>query len=149
MDRKNLASGLFFLVFGAAVAIGATRYPIGTASRMGPGYFPLGVGICLVVVGLVVLVSAFRSGEVSTLGPWPLRGPAIVLAAVVLFGALLEPMGLLVAISALLTVSAIAHPAYSWRLVALSILVLLPLTWAIFILGLGLQLPLLPIFLRA
>lgn len=149
IDRKNVASGLFFLLFGIAVAIGATRYSIGTASRMGPGYFPLGVGICLAIVGLAVLIPALRSGTASSLDFWPLRGAATVLAAVILFGVLLEPMGLLVAIPVLLIVSALAHPAYSWRLIGLSILILVPLTWVLFILGLGLQLPLLPFFLRA
>jgi hypothetical protein len=147
-DQKNFVTGLFYLASGAAVAISASQYPIGSAARMGAGYFPLIVGVALAFTGICVLATALTQGAViSQFGSWPLRNVAIVLGAVVLFALLLETMGLLVAIPVLIGVSALAHPKFSWRAVLLSILVLVPLTWVIFVVLLGLQFPVLPSFL--
>lgn len=145
VDTKNFAAGLLFIAFGAATAIMASRYPIGTAARMGPGFFPLGVGLALVVTGLIVSLSALGSaGTSKTFAAWPLKNAAIVLAAVVLFALLIQPAGLIVAVPVLVGFSALAHPQFSWRETLLSIVVLLILTWAIFVVFLGLQFPLLP-----
>jgi Tripartite tricarboxylate transporter TctB family len=147
-DQKNFVTGLFYIAFGTAVAVGASRYQIGTADRMGPGYFPIGVGLALALTGLFVIASALSPGALRTqLGSWPLKNLAIVLGAVVLFGLLIEPMGLIIALPVLVGVSALAHPDFSWRMVLLSIIILLPLTWAIFVALLGLQFPFLPSFL--
>jgi hypothetical protein len=147
-DQKNFVTGLFYIVFGMAVAIGASRYQIGTADRMGPGYFPLGVGLALALTGLCVFASALSAGAVrSQLGSWPLKRLAIVLGAVVLFALLIEPMGLIIAVPVLVGISALAHPDFSWRTVLVSIIILLPLTWGIFVALLGLQFPFLPSFL--
>lgn len=143
-DQRNVLTGLLYFVFGTAVAIGASRYPIGSAASMGPGYFPLGVGVLLAITGLCVLGTALAQRVHSAMGLWRLKNAAIVLAAVILFGLLLEPMGLIVAVPVLLGVSALAHPEFSWRTVVVSILVLLPLTWVLFVALLGLQFPLLP-----
>ena len=48
---KDLLAGLVFIVFGLAFAIAASRYQLGTAFRMGPGYFPVVLGGCLVLLG--------------------------------------------------------------------------------------------------
>jgi hypothetical protein len=150
VDQKNFAAGLLYMVLGAAFAIGATRYQIGTAARMGPGYFPLGVGLALLVVGLVVFGSALlHNAERSSLGARPELRLVAILVAVVLFGLLVEPMGLLIAIPLLVGVSSLAHPEFSWRTMIVTILVLVPLAWAVFVLLLGLQFQMLPYFLRA
>jgi hypothetical protein len=146
-DQKNVLAGLLYLLFGIAVAVGATHYPIGTSANMGAGYFPLGVGVLLAITGLCVLGTALAQRVRTTIGFWPLRNAAIVLASVVLFALLLEPLGLIVAVPVLLGASAMAHPDFSWRAAAVSMIVLLPLTWALFVVLLGLQFPLLPSFL--
>jgi Tripartite tricarboxylate transporter TctB family len=149
VDQKNFATGLLYMVLGAAFAIGATRYQIGTAARMGPGYFPLGVGLALFLVGLAVFGAAIlRTAAQTSLGTWPLSQLAIVLVSVVLFGLLIEPMGLLIAIPVLIGVSSLAHHEFSWRTMIIAILVLVPLAWAVFVLLLGLQFQVLPYFLR-
>jgi Tripartite tricarboxylate transporter TctB family len=148
-DQKNFLTGLLYLVIGGAVTVASTRYEIGTADRMGPGYFPLLIGFALALTGMCVLGAAVRQHSVrSQIGSWPLRTLSIVLVAVVLFGLSLEPMGLLVAVPVLVAVSSLAHKEFSWRSLALSLLVLMPLTWGVFIVLLGLQFPLLPFFLR-
>ena len=44
-SQKDFFSGLMFLVVGVAFAWGATTYKVGTGARMGPGYFPLMLGV--------------------------------------------------------------------------------------------------------
>jgi hypothetical protein len=148
VNQKNVATGLLYIVFGAAAAIMSFGYEIGTPYNMGPGFFPFGVGIALVIVGLCVMVPALLpSATPEAIGSWPLKTLAIVLGSVVLFGLMLEPLGLFMAVPALLVVSALAHPQFSWREVLLLVVLLVPFTWIVFVLLLGLQFPLLPWFL--
>ena len=144
-DKKNILTGAFYIGFGAAVAFGATQYTIGSAARMGPGYFPLGLGLALVLTGLAVLASALmRATARSDLDQWPVRSVILILLSVVLFGLLIERAGLVVALPVLIVVSSLAHSAFSWRSALLSSAILLALSWIIFIMILGLQVPLLP-----
>ena len=57
-SQKDFFSGLVFVVVGSAYALGANNYKIGEAARMGPGYFPLMLGILLAVLGIVVIIKA-------------------------------------------------------------------------------------------
>ena len=147
-NQKNFVTGLLYIVFGVAVAIASAGYEIGTPYNMGPGFFPFGVGITLAIVGTCVFVTAILpTATPSPIGAWPLKKLAIVVASVVLFGLLLEPLGLLVAVPVLLGVSALAHPEFSLRTVLILVVFLVPFTWVVFVLMLGLQFPLLPYFL--
>ena len=149
-NQKNVVTGLLYIVLGVTVAIAAAGYEIGTAYNMGPGFFPFGVGIALAIVGVCVLATAMLPGALpSQLGAWPLKSLAIVLVSVVLFALLLEPLGLLIAVPVLLGISALAHPDFSWRELLLLVVLLVPFTWVVFVVLLGLQFPLLPYFLRS
>ena len=70
-SQKDFFSGLMFTVVGAAFAYGATSYNIGTGARMGPGYFPLLLGVILALLGATILFKALvvetPSGDPSTL----------------------------------------------------------------------------------
>lgn len=147
VDQKNFFTGLFYLLFGLAVAWGASTYRIGTSTRMGAGFFPLVVAIGLAITGLVLLITSMRGHAESTkLENWSLRTVFTVLAAVCLFGVLIEPTGLVVTVPVLLIGAALAHPPVAWRNVAISVALLMPMTWLIFVKLLGLQLRLLPAF---
>jgi hypothetical protein len=57
MDRagiKDIVSGLIFIGFGAAFGYAASGYQLGTAFRMGPGYFPLVLAGFLAVLGATI-----------------------------------------------------------------------------------------------
>jgi len=148
LDQKNFAAGLLYLTFGGAVAIWSLNYQLGTAMRMGPGYFPFGVGLALVLTGPVVLLGSVSSGVTrSRLGPWGLKAVLFISAGVVAFGLLIKPFGLIVAVPALIGISAFADAHRSWRTLLIAIGVLLPLAWLIFVVLLGLQLRLFPAFM--
>lgn len=147
-NQKNFVTGMVYFVFGTTVAIMSWGYEIGTPYNMGPGFFPFGVGVALALTGCFVFISSILPGATqSSIGSWPLKQLAIVILSVVLFGLLLEPMGLLVAVPVLLGVSFYAHPDFSWRELLLLIVLLVPFTWVVFVLLLGLQFPLWPSFM--
>jgi hypothetical protein len=90
-SQKDFFAGLMFLVVGLGFAWGATTYNIGTGARMGPGYFPLLLGILLAVLGLAIVLEALvvetEDGEkVGKIGWKPLF---FIIAANVAFGVLL------------------------------------------------------------
>ena len=57
-SQKDFFSGLMFTVVGAAFAYGATGYSVGTGGRMGPGYFPLLLGVLLAILGAIILLGS-------------------------------------------------------------------------------------------
>ena len=57
-SQKDFWSGLMFVVIGVAFAWGATHYNFGSSAHPGPGYFPFGLGMILLGLGVLVLVKA-------------------------------------------------------------------------------------------
>lgn len=106
--------GLIFLAIGVAFMLLAREYRMGTAARIGPGYFPTLLGGVLAALGLVItLPSLFVTGEQFPRVAW--RPLLTILTAVVVFGLLLEPAGLAVAVAALVIVSGFADPELRLR----------------------------------
>ena len=110
-SSKDLWSGLIFAVVGLAAVIIGREYGMGSANRMGPAYFPTVLGTLLAVIGLVMIVRALLThGE--AVGPLAWRGLATVLAAVLLFAALIQGTGLLIALPLLVLVSALGSTLF-------------------------------------
>jgi Tripartite tricarboxylate transporter TctB family len=95
MRRANtdVLAGLAFVGFGIAFSAGAASYEIGTALRMGPGYFPLLVGGLLVVLGVVIVVKGIVAGDGLEVGPVPWRAVILISGAILLFGATIRGLG--------------------------------------------------------
>lgn len=138
---KDFAAGLLFAGIGAASLIIGAGYRGGSLLQMGPGYFPRLVGALLLLLGVVVSLVALRTrGE--ALEGWKLRPLILVLGAVVAFGALLERLGLLPALGALVLLAALAQRGRRPLEVTLLALVLGLIAWLVFIRGLGLPIEL-------
>jgi hypothetical protein len=110
-DSGGFVAGLLFLFVGSAAITIASAYPLGSALHMGPGYFPIVVGVLLVLVGAT---SALRATIVTTTGTERIAfRPLIVIgAAVVVFAGAIDRIGLVptVFISALLACMAGPSP---------------------------------------
>lgn len=153
-SQKDFWAGLLYVIVGVGFALGATRYTIGSAARMGPGYFPLVVGILLAVLGLVIVLRALviQTPDGDPIGPWAWKPLVFIILANFLFGILLggvpslglPPMGLIVAIVVLTGVAALAGREFRLVEVAVLALVLAAGSWAVFVWGLNLQLPVWP-----
>jgi hypothetical protein len=99
--RRDFLSGIVFVGLGAVGAIVAYGYSIGTASRMGPGYFPLVISGLLVGVGAILIVSNIRSCLRSRLpriraleNKSGLAAFLVVVSCIVAFAVLIERTGL-------------------------------------------------------
>ncbi len=139
---KDFWTGVIYLAIGgAALWIGAD-YRMGSASRMGAGYFPKVLAVVLIFLGLVSIGRGFTtSGEPVGSISW--RPTMLVLLACALFGFLLPTMGLLVALLALCLISASASTkfAFDWK-ATLGLLLLITFCALVFVKGLGVPMPL-------
>ena len=148
-NQKDFAAGLLYIGFGAAFAIGATFYNMGSADRMGPAYFPFWLGVILALIGVIVLTASLRARSASVPMPkfdWKVL--AWILASVAAFGALLTWLGLVVSLVALVLISSLASHEFAWKGAVLNAVFLLIVCVGAFVYGLGLQLPLWPSFIN-
>ncbi|RYY95147.1 MAG: tripartite tricarboxylate transporter TctB family protein [Comamonadaceae bacterium] len=148
-NQKDFAAGAIYVLAGAGFGIGAFNYKIGEAARMGPGYFPLCIGVLLAVIGFITMATAVRSTATrDDLKRPDLRAVAWILGAVTLFGLLLQPLGLVLSLAVLIIVSSMASHAFSWKGTLLNTVLLVAFSVGVFIKGISLQLPLWPTFLQ-
>jgi len=104
---KDFWAGIMFLSFAGVAVLAARGYSMGTAGRMGPGYFPMALGIVLGLIGLVIIVRSLIAGS-GAIGVLQLRPLLVLAGAVVLFGLLIERLGLVITLLAVIAVSALA-----------------------------------------
>ncbi|HBH39810.1 MAG TPA: hypothetical protein DDX06_15650 [Curvibacter sp.] len=146
-----------FSVVGVAFAVGATSYNIGSGARMGPGYFPLMLGILLAILGALIMfqgvVSKSETGD--KLGSVAWKPLCFIIGANVLFGILLgglpsiglPAMGLIAAIYGLTVVSSLASDKFKIVEVLILATVLAAISYGAFVKLLNLQFPVWPAFI--
>jgi hypothetical protein len=140
---KDFWAGLMFMGFGLGFLMVARSYRMGTAIRMGPGYFPSVLGGMLAVLGLVVFAGSF----VTTGSKVPrlyLKPNLFVLGAVSLWAVLLKPLGLVVSIFILIFASALGGFDFRLKEVVILAIVLIVGAVGMFVYGLGLPFTLWP-----
>jgi hypothetical protein len=146
-SQRDFWSGLMFLVVGSAFAWGATAYSFGSGARPGPAYFPFGLGVLLALLGAFELFRALTFERVGgdPIGAIAWRPLVVIVGAVVLFGWALPRLGLVVALPLLVVVSALAGDEFRWRDALVNAVVLTAASYAIFVWGLKLTLPIWPV----
>jgi hypothetical protein len=146
-NRRDFWSGMMFTGFGGMFAVLSRQYDMGTLAQMGPGWFPFVLGLLLVLLGLLVAVgasqSAASSGDIDPIG-W--RELGLVVLAIALFALLLPYLGVVVSIVLMVVTAALA--AHERRAIEVGIVAvaLSLLCYVIFIRGLGVPLPVWPVF---
>jgi len=141
--NKDLIAGLIFVFFGIATIWFARDYPMGSARRMGPAYFPTIIGGALAMLGLIISARSFRSLND------PIRLPALrplimITAGVVGFALLLKPLGLVLALFVLILIGCLGGAHFRLREVAILYIILVLIAVILFVYGLGLQFSLWP-----
>ena len=106
-NPKDFGSGCLFAGFGLAAVVLGASYPLGTAARMGPGYFPRGLGLILIAMGAVLILKSLRTRGAPISIP-TLKPMLVVLGSVVLFGIAVMPLGLVLATILLIVASSAA-----------------------------------------
>jgi len=148
LARRDVLAGLLFIGV-ATLGLWLSRdYPIGTALRMGTGYVPRLLCWILLGLGAVVVVQGLREAQdvrpLSSADFSALRPLVFVTASLVIFGLSIERLGLVISILLLICVGAVAARALRPIETLAAALVLIVLSWGIFILGLGLTIPVWP-----
>jgi hypothetical protein len=156
-SQKDFFAGLMFVAVGGAFAWGATNYQIGNGARMGPGYFPLLLGILLAVIGGIL---TFKSLVVETedgekIGSWAWKPLIFILLANILFGIMigglpsigLPSMGLIAGIYVLTLIACNAGDRFILKEALILATLLSVLSYLAFIVMLKLQFPAWPAFL--
>ena len=134
-NPRDLLAGLLFIAIGIATAVGASDYPLGTLRNIGPGYYPILLGIALALLGAGIGWQGlkFERQPTEDEGGLALRPLVMVVAAVVAFGLLVRPFGLAVAIVALIAISSFAGREFSLLRVVLLCVGMVALSWLVFI----------------
>ena len=139
VNIRDIGAGLIFIAIGILFGLGSIGLEIGTALRMGPGYFPLVLAGLLVGLGLVILAHGFGHPTTGGLAiPW--RGLVLILVAPVVFGLTIRGLGLVPAVMLVVLISAFASQLMS-VLLALVLSVALTL-FCVLVFSFGLGLPL-------
>jgi hypothetical protein len=145
---RDFWAGAMFIAFGAFFSIWAfLHYQMGSAVRMGPGYFPAALGALLVLLGLFILGKslAVDGPKVDAFHFKPLL---LVSGSVVAYGYLMQPGGLVVATAAAVVIGALGGEEFRWKEVAALTVVLILFSWLVFVKGLTLPFPMCPGFVE-
>ena len=146
-NQKDVAAGAIYVAFGAAFSLGALQYKLGDAARMGPGWFPFWIGVLLVAVGAATAAAGLNPAAApETLKKPELRTLAWIIGSVALFGLLLQPLGLVLALGVLVVVASLASHEFGWKGTLLNAAVLIAFSVGAFVQGISLQIPLWPRF---
>ncbi|NYT62579.1 tripartite tricarboxylate transporter TctB family protein [Alcaligenaceae bacterium] len=147
-SKQDLWSGIMFLGVGVFFAWGASSYQMGTAARMGPGYFPFWLGVVLALLGVIITLTAVAPNtEDSEIDKFDWRIVGLVVGSVILYGVLLEPLGVYLSTFILVVVSSLAGHDFNWKVSVANGIFLVVFSYLAFVKGLGLIFPLWPSFL--
>lgn len=156
-SQRDFASGVLFSAFGVGFAWAATTYNVGTGARMGPGYFPLVVGVLIAIMGVVITVKSLTVDTVDgePIGSIAWRPLVFIIGANLLFGVLLAGvpgwgiphMGLIVAIYVLTFIASLAGDQFRFKEVLVLATVLAIGSYGAFELALKLNFPIWPAFI--
>ena len=156
-SQKDFFGGLLYVIIGGGFAIGSTSYTIGDSARMGPGYFPLLVGILLAILGAIIVVKSLvvETPDGDPIGQWAWKPLIFIILANFLFGILLggvpslgiPALGVMVGIIVLTLVAAYAGPEFKLKEVIILAIILAVGSYVVFIWGLNLQMQVWPSFI--
>jgi len=153
LARKNVLAGLMFVAIAALGLWVSRNYPIGTTLRMGTGYVPRMLCWILMGLGAAILAQGLREKDAPQdrttheQSNWGQLVPVVIVTtSLVAFALAIEQLGFVLSILLLIGIGAIAaRDIKAWETLAAA-LVLMALSWAIFILGLGLTIPVWPVW---
>lgn len=147
LKNKDLLAGLMFVVIGVIFWVGASNYQMGSAARMGPGWFPSVLGGIMTFLGVLIaglgLKNQAQWAQTEGIG-WTWKPVVILTVAVVLFGFALPTLGMIAAIVLLTFLSGIAAHDRHYASLAMITVIMCLFCAAVFVWGLKLQMKLFP-----
>lgn len=140
IGMADVEAGAFFALFGTVTAVLSLQYGIGTAAEMGPGYFPLTMGVLLTIIGLAILVNGLvnNAEKASTLNVKPM---IVVALSLIAFAVLIVNVGLIFAVPVLVFISLLASDHFSVSRALMLSAGLLLFCYLVFVRFLGVAVP--------
>jgi len=142
LNAKDFLAGLLFVAFGLGFLVLAQHYPMGSARRMGPGYFPQLLALALVAIGSAAMLRSLLRQPVA-IGRVAGKALLLVTLGVLLFGLTVERWGLIIASVSLVLIASAASPRVRFIEALTLALALAAFCVALFGLALGLPFPIL------
>lgn len=147
LHRKDFWSAVLYIGLGLGTIVASLHYDFGSPSNMGPGFFPIILSAMLVIIGCIIagrVLATLGAGAEARLGFINWKALALVSGSTVLFGLLLPYAGVLIALPVLMLVGASASRHFRLDLRAIiGMLVLSGACALVFVIGLGVPMPLL------
>lgn len=156
-DTSHRKLGPFCILAGAVAMWIARDYDAGTFIAMGPGFFPIAISGALIVLGVAVLIGGGRDlpaddapaeSETTLSLAGHLRIIGFITLSIVVFGLTLSPLGLPVASFLMVVLASLVRKSYGIGTTLATAVALAVFATLLFPLALGLQIPVLPEFLR-
>jgi hypothetical protein len=157
LARKDVLAGLMFMAIAAFGLFVSRNYPIGTTLRMGTGYVPRLLLWVLAGLGFAVLVQGLREKGAAQQREHGEPAPSarhaastqllpliVVATSLIAFALSIESLGLVLSIILLVGIGALAARGIKLWETAAAALGLIVISWAIFIVGMGLTIPVWP-----
>ena len=156
-SQRDFFAGLMFTLVGIGFAWGASTYNVGNGARMGPGYFPLMLGIVMALIGAGIMFTGLsvETEDGEPIGKWAWKQIVFIIGANLAFGVLLgglpsiglPAMGMIIAIYALVVISSLAGNEFNLPKVLILATVLAIGSYVAFIWALKLQIQVWPTFI--
>lgn len=147
-NRQDFWSGMMFIILGLGFSWQACSYQMGTAARMGPGYFPFWLGLVLALLGAIVLIGSLSKKATEThVDRFDWRIVFLVIGSVVVYALVLKLLGVYISVFLLVVLSSLASHEFSLKVAVANGIFLVVFTYLAFIKGLGLIFPLWPSFI--
>jgi hypothetical protein len=140
-SQVDFWGGMLFIGFGLLAILVARDYPMGSAMRMGPGYFPTYIGLALVALGAWIAADGFRV-EGERVGSFPWRAIVLLSIGFSTFAWSIDHLGFIPALAIVILTTSLAGAEFRWKEILVEMVVLIAGCWAIFIYGLELPFPL-------
>lgn len=138
-DVRDIIGGFGLAAVGLFAVLYGQRYEFGDLNRMGPGYFPVVLGLILSVLGVLIALPAFfRKGAPITVA-W--KTFALIMASLLVFAFTLKLLGLVLASAFTVFVASLADNAPGWKWRIATAVGIAGITWVVFKFGLGMVLP--------
>ena len=141
-SRNDLAAGAMFVAFGSFFALEAMKYEFGTPFRMGPGFMPILLGGILVALGIAVAAKGIGKPDEGAAPAWPWRGIVLVLGTILFFAASMRGLGFIPVVLITALITALSSTRNSLLAALVIALGLTMLCYLIFVVGLGMIVPL-------
>lgn len=144
-DMPDILAGVVMIGLGALGLWAGRNLSYGNPAMMGPGFLPLSLSWMLIAIGGFVLLNGLRRPRLE-IGELNVRPLVIIVVAIAGFAFGAQRFGFVLSSAWLLVVGSMADQEHRWKEVIISTVLLVAFGTAVFIYGLGVQMPVWPTF---